>query len=175
VLVRGIVRALSSLDSKSSEPRPNGTIDSANLNRFVPLVAFCSNDWVWFKLGTGVALISAFDLRNSFGDDRSCLRLRSKLKANRQAPCPLGPPWVFANEVEALLPAEHDGEVVECRDRADRFLGTGVYNSKSQIIWRRFSRGARRPGSKNSCAGRSNARSRGAPPRPAGRPMPAGV
>ncbi|WP_415907576.1 hypothetical protein [Oleiharenicola sp. Vm1] len=51
-----------------------------------------------------------------------------------------GHPWVFANEVEALLPAEHDGEVVECRDRAGRLLGTGLYNSKSQIVWRRLSR-----------------------------------
>ncbi len=63
-----------------------------------------------------------------------------KLKANAKPRVLSGHPWVFANEVEALLPAEHDGEIVECRDRADRFLGTGVYNSKSQIIWRRFSR-----------------------------------
>jgi 23S rRNA (cytosine1962-C5)-methyltransferase len=46
---------------------------------------------------------------------------------------------VFANEVEALLPAANDGGVVECRDRAGRFLGSGIYNSKSQIIWRRLS------------------------------------
>ena len=51
-----------------------------------------------------------------------------------------GHPWVFANECESLLPAEHDGEVVECRDRAGRFLGSGIYNSKSQIVWRRLSR-----------------------------------
>lgn len=51
-----------------------------------------------------------------------------------------GHPWVFANEVEALLPAEHDGEIVECRDRAGRLLGTGIYNSRSQIVWRRLSR-----------------------------------
>jgi 23S rRNA (cytosine1962-C5)-methyltransferase len=51
-----------------------------------------------------------------------------------------GHPWVFANEVEALLPAEHDGEVVECRDRVGRLLGTGIYNSKSQIVWRRLAR-----------------------------------
>ena len=63
-----------------------------------------------------------------------------KLKPNAKPRVLAGHPWVFANEVEALLPAEHDGEVVECRDRADRFLGTGIYNSKSQIIWRRFSR-----------------------------------
>jgi len=47
---------------------------------------------------------------------------------------------VFANECEALLPAEHDGELVECRDRTSRFLGVGLYNSKSQIVWRRLSR-----------------------------------
>ena len=47
---------------------------------------------------------------------------------------------MFANECEALLPTEHDGEVVECRDRSGRFLGSGIYNSKSQIVWRRLSR-----------------------------------
>lgn len=51
-----------------------------------------------------------------------------------------GHPWVFGNEVESLLPAEHDGEVVECRDRTGRFIGSGIYNSKSQIVWRRLSR-----------------------------------
>lgn len=63
-----------------------------------------------------------------------------KLKPNAKARVLHGHPWVFANEVEALLPATHDGEVVECRDRADRFLGSGIYNSKSMIVWRRFSR-----------------------------------
>jgi len=63
-----------------------------------------------------------------------------KLKANAKPRVLAGHPWVFANEVETLLSAENDGEIVECRDRADRFLGTGIYNSKSQIIWRRFSR-----------------------------------
>ncbi len=51
-----------------------------------------------------------------------------------------GHPWVFVNEVEALLPVEHDGEVVECRDRTGRLIGTGIYNSRSQIVWRRLSR-----------------------------------
>jgi 23S rRNA (cytosine1962-C5)-methyltransferase len=63
-----------------------------------------------------------------------------KLKPNARSRVLSGHPWVFANEVEELLPAEHDGEVVECRDRTGRFLGTGIYNSKSQIIWRRLSR-----------------------------------
>jgi 23S rRNA (cytosine1962-C5)-methyltransferase len=63
-----------------------------------------------------------------------------KLKANANARVLSGHPWVFANEVEALLPAENDGGVVECRDRAGRLLGTGIYNSHSQIVWRRLGR-----------------------------------
>jgi len=63
-----------------------------------------------------------------------------KLKPNVRARVLGGHPWVFANEVEGLLPAAHDGEVVVCRDRNNRPLGSGIYNSKSQIVWRRLSR-----------------------------------
>jgi len=63
-----------------------------------------------------------------------------KLKANVRSRALSGHPWVFANEVEALLPPEHDGEVVECRDRTGRQLGLGIYNGKSQIVWRRVGR-----------------------------------
>jgi 23S rRNA (cytosine1962-C5)-methyltransferase len=63
-----------------------------------------------------------------------------KLKANANARVRAGHPWVFANECEALVGPENDGEVVECRDGKGRFLGSGIYNSKSQIVWRRLSR-----------------------------------
>ncbi len=63
-----------------------------------------------------------------------------KLKPNARPRALAGHPWVFANEVEVLLPPEHDGEVVECRDRTGRLIGTGIYNSRSQIVWRRLSR-----------------------------------
>ena len=63
-----------------------------------------------------------------------------KLRPNARARALQGHPWVFVNEVEAPLPSEHDGEVVECRDRTGRLIGTGIYNSRSQIIWRRLSR-----------------------------------
>lgn len=63
-----------------------------------------------------------------------------KLKANARARVLTGHPWVFANEVEALAPAEHDGDLIDLRDRTGRFLGTGLYNSRSQIVWRRLSR-----------------------------------
>ncbi len=51
-----------------------------------------------------------------------------------------GHPWVYANEVQQALPREFDGQGVALRDARGRFLGVGVYNSKSQICWRRFSR-----------------------------------
>ncbi|HZZ20327.1 MAG TPA: class I SAM-dependent rRNA methyltransferase [Opitutaceae bacterium] len=63
-----------------------------------------------------------------------------KLKPNANSRVLSGHPWVFANEVEAPLPAECDGEVVECRDRMGRMLGTGICNGRSQIVWRRLSR-----------------------------------
>jgi 23S rRNA (cytosine1962-C5)-methyltransferase len=63
-----------------------------------------------------------------------------KLKPNANARVLSGHPWVFANEVEAPLPPDCDGEVVECRDRAGRMLGTGICNGRSQIVWRRLSR-----------------------------------
>ncbi len=63
-----------------------------------------------------------------------------KLKPNAKPRALFGHPWVFANEVEALLPASFDGEAIECRDRTGRFIGTGIYNSRSQICWRRLSR-----------------------------------
>ena len=63
-----------------------------------------------------------------------------KLKPNAKPRALAGHPWVFANEVEALPASSHDGEVVEGRDRTGRFIGSGIYNSKSQIVWRRLSR-----------------------------------
>ena len=63
-----------------------------------------------------------------------------KLKPNANSRVLAGHPWVFANECVELLPPAQDGAVVECRDAKGRFLGTGIYNSKSQIVWRRLSR-----------------------------------
>jgi 23S rRNA (cytosine1962-C5)-methyltransferase len=63
-----------------------------------------------------------------------------KLKSNVKARVLTGHPWVFVNELEKPLGPEWDGEVVECRDRSNRLLGYGIYNSKSQICWRRISR-----------------------------------
>ena len=61
-----------------------------------------------------------------------------RLKHNAAARALHGHPWIFGNELEALLPAEHDGSAVECRDARGRFLGCGIYNSRSQIAWRNW-------------------------------------
>jgi 23S rRNA (cytosine1962-C5)-methyltransferase len=78
------------------------------------------------------------------GEARIVLRVSAvpflKLRPNVRPRALQGHPWVFTNEVEAPLAAEFDGEVVECRDRTGRFIGTGIHNSRSQIVWRRLSR-----------------------------------
>lgn len=49
-----------------------------------------------------------------------------------------GHPWVYTNEVAALLPATHNGQWVELRDSRGAGLGLGLYNGLSQICWRRW-------------------------------------
>ncbi len=51
-----------------------------------------------------------------------------------------GHPWAYTNELAELLPPELNGSAVELKDARGRSLGTGLYNGKSQIAWRRFSR-----------------------------------
>ena len=53
-----------------------------------------------------------------------------------------GHPWVFAGEIDKLLPPEADGTGVLLKDARGRILGSGLYNGKSQIVWRRYSREA---------------------------------
>lgn len=63
-----------------------------------------------------------------------------KLNPHSRARATHGHPWVYANEVQKLLAPEFDGQAVTCRDGKGFLLGTGIYNSRSQIVWRRFSR-----------------------------------
>lgn len=67
-----------------------------------------------------------------------------RLKPGRHNRVIDGHPWVFAGEI--IPPPEgalRDGDAVELRDPKDRCLGSGLYNSKSQIVWRRFARAPR--------------------------------
>ena len=50
-----------------------------------------------------------------------------------------GHPWVFAGEVQDLLPASENGKTVLLRDSRKHILGSGIYNEQSKIVWRRYS------------------------------------
>jgi 23S rRNA (cytosine1962-C5)-methyltransferase len=51
-----------------------------------------------------------------------------------------GHDWVFSGEVLKAFGNPADGEVISLKDGRDRLLGSAIYNSKSQIVARRFSR-----------------------------------
>ena len=51
-----------------------------------------------------------------------------------------GHEWVYFSEVLKAFGAPEDGSVISIKDGKDRLLGSAIYNSKSQIIARRFSR-----------------------------------
>jgi 23S rRNA (cytosine1962-C5)-methyltransferase len=51
-----------------------------------------------------------------------------------------GHDWVFSTEVLKVFGNPADGEVISLKDGKDRLIGSAIYNSKSQIVARRFSR-----------------------------------
>src|SRR5213593_934336 len=51
-----------------------------------------------------------------------------------------GHDWVFSSEVLKVFGNPADGEVISLKDGKDRLIGSAIYNSKSQIVSRRFSR-----------------------------------
>ena len=51
-----------------------------------------------------------------------------------------GHPWAFLGEVEFVGEPPVDGDCVELTDLKGRCLGAGLWNGKSQIAWRRYSR-----------------------------------
>ncbi len=51
-----------------------------------------------------------------------------------------GHDWVFSSEVLKVFGNPSDGDVVSLKDGKDRLIGSAIYNSKSQIVARRFSR-----------------------------------
>lgn len=51
-----------------------------------------------------------------------------------------GHDWVYSSEVLKAFGDPQDGEIVSLKDGRDHMLGSAIYNSKSQIIARRFSR-----------------------------------
>ena len=51
-----------------------------------------------------------------------------------------GHDWVYASEVLKIFGEPADGDVISLKDGKDRLIGSAIYNSKSQIVARRFSR-----------------------------------
>lgn len=51
-----------------------------------------------------------------------------------------GHDWVFSSEVLKVFGKPADGDVISLKDGKDRLIGSAIYNSKSQIVARRYSR-----------------------------------
>ena len=51
-----------------------------------------------------------------------------------------GHDWVFSSEVLKIFGNPADGDVISLKDGKDHLIGSAIYNSKSQIVARRFSR-----------------------------------
>src|SRR5205823_13246976 len=51
-----------------------------------------------------------------------------------------GHDWVFSSEVLKVFGKPADGDVISLKDGKDHLIGSALYNSKSQIVGRRFSR-----------------------------------
>lgn len=51
-----------------------------------------------------------------------------------------GHDWIFSSEVLKVFGNPKDGDVISLKDGRDRLIGSAIYNSKSQIVARRFSR-----------------------------------
>src|SRR3979411_3487828 len=51
-----------------------------------------------------------------------------------------GHDWVFSGEVLKVFGNPADGDVISLKDGKDHLIGSAIFNSKSQIVARRFSR-----------------------------------
>jgi 23S rRNA (cytosine1962-C5)-methyltransferase len=51
-----------------------------------------------------------------------------------------GHDWVFSSEILKVFGNPADGDVISLKDGRDHLIGSAIYNSKSQIVARRFSR-----------------------------------
>ena len=51
-----------------------------------------------------------------------------------------GHDWVFSSEVLKVFGKPADGDVISLKDSKDHLIGSAIYNSRSQIVARRFSR-----------------------------------
>ncbi|HYY14631.1 MAG TPA: class I SAM-dependent rRNA methyltransferase [Chthoniobacterales bacterium] len=69
-----------------------------------------------------------------------CLFCMAGLVVKPRARILHGHDWVYASEVLKLFGEPADGDVISVKDGKDRLVGSAIYNSKSVIVARRFSR-----------------------------------
>ena len=75
-----------------------------------------------------------------------------------------GHDWVFSSEVLKVFGNPADGDVISLKDGKDHLIGSAIYNSKSQIVARRFSRRRRGKSTRLLSAHEAHSPSRRAPP-----------
>ena len=78
--------------------------------------------------------------RSTFDVRRSVSPLMAGLIIKPRARILHGHDWVFSGEVLKVFGDPADRDVISLKDGKDHLLGSAIYNSKSQIVARRFSR-----------------------------------
>ncbi len=61
------------------------------------------------------------------------------LKKSEEKRVKSGHQWIFSNEIKDILGKPQSGEIVECYDSSNNFIGIGFYNSHSLIAFRLIS------------------------------------
>jgi 23S rRNA (cytosine1962-C5)-methyltransferase len=69
-----------------------------------------------------------------------CFLLMAGIVVKPRARILHGHDWVFASEILKVFGKPADGDVISLKDGRDHLIGSAIYNSKSQIVARRFSR-----------------------------------
>ena len=69
-----------------------------------------------------------------------CFLLMAGIVVKPRARILHGHDWVFASEILKVFGKPADGDVISLKDGRDQLIGSAIYNSKSQIVARRFSR-----------------------------------
>jgi 23S rRNA (cytosine1962-C5)-methyltransferase len=73
-------------------------------------------------------------------DVEPCFLLMGGIVVKPRARILHGHDWVFTSEVLKVFGKPADGDVISLKDGRDHLIGSAIYNSKSQIVARRFSR-----------------------------------
>src|SRR5947208_237648 len=89
----------------------------------------------------GVCRASAPACRSAFGSrhGRPTIVAMAGIVVRPRARILHGHDWVFSSEVLKMFGNPADGDVISIKDGRDRMLGSAIWNSKSQIVARRFS------------------------------------